>query len=699
MRWLPRRENYSPYVSLDGRCGNKPFLESLPGSPHMRHIEHKKSEPQIGPGPVQEFPVGNEVDLDSRFSVVLDCEEAKSKNSNKQKRIYRIWPEWLGFIVVIVTYGLSAWLTWRKWPDLLVDFGEQLYLPWRISVGSVLYRDVMYLTGGPLSQYYHAGLFKLFGVSFLTLIVSNLAIGLGLLLLMYRRFVECADAMTSTTICVGVILVLAFGQYSDIGNYNFVTPYCHEVWHGVVLSILAISFLASWLQKERAIFAMGSGFCAGLVFLTKPDVFTALMLSFAAAYIIAVKLKGFRAVSKLFVWSFGSAILPLLVFLIYFRQFESWQDSARSVVFAWVPLLTTSVSKEVFYKWCMGLDVPGFHIRKMIMQFLIVSAVMGTCAIWFRREMKSSPRRLVTVAFVALSIALASGVDWVDSGRALPLLVLTLCILLGVRYKSLLNRAVVTGCNTLRNESFTYQSLTFPLLWSIFGLGLLAKLGLFSRIWHYGFILAMPAFAAAIFLLLWYLPGVLERYGVRRQLLRSNVWLILMTAFVRLFVQSQNVMSTKTLAVGNGQDKVFTFNEKTHPAGPAVQSALAWLESNASPNATLAVLPEGVMVNFLSRRFNPTKYLIWNPAEIVGFGQSTMTATFCENPPDYVMLIHRDSSEYGVKFFGQEERFGLKLMQWIQANYEPVCLIGNEPLRNSLFGIKILKRITVNPTK
>jgi len=211
----------------------------------MRPIEDKKPEPQIGPGMVQEFPVGNDVRLDSRFSMVLDWEEAKSKQSNRQKRIYRIWPECLGFVVVIVTYGLSAWLTWRKWPDLLVDFGEQLYLPWRISVGSVLYRDVMYLTGGPLSQYYHAGLFKLFGVSFLTLIISNLAIGLGLLLLMYRRFVECADALTSTTICVGVILVLAFGQYSDIGNYNFVTPYCHKVWHKMVLSILAISFLAS----------------------------------------------------------------------------------------------------------------------------------------------------------------------------------------------------------------------------------------------------------------------------------------------------------------------------------------------------------------------------------------------------------------------------------------------------------------------
>jgi len=686
---------------------------------------------------------GKELHLASEFSTTgSEDESPKVQNSHDHKPSPRISSESVGLLIVVVTYGLGAWLTWRKWPDLLVDFGEQLYLPWRISAGSVLYRDVMYLTGGPLSQYYHAALFKVFGVSFLTLIVSNLAIGLGLLVLMYRRFLACADALTATTICLGVTLVLAFGQYSDIGNYNFITPYCHEVWHGVVLSVVAISFLVSWFEKRRAIFAIGAGFCTGLVFMTKPDVFIALMLAYAAALVLNAMQKGIGTASKLLGWSFISAILPLIGFLIYFHQFENWHTSARSVAFAWIPLLTTSVSKEVFYKWCMGLDVPSFHIRRMLMQFLIVTAVIGISAVWFRREINTARRRLMTVAFVAFLMALASGVDWVDCGRALPLLVLSLCILLAVKFKSLFNRKPAhvttfnlpgsplknapgegtgpTGFNAssenprrpraltrrlrvfqqaARDSSTSYQSIAFPLLWSIFGFGLLAKLGLFSRIWHYGFILAMPAFAAAIALLLWYLPGVLQRYGVRRNLLRGTISLLLMTAFLRLFVQSQNVLSTKTLAVGNGGDKVFTFDGKIHPAGPAVQSALAWMESNASPEATLAVLPEGVMVNYMTRRVNPTKYLIWNPAEMVGFGQSTMTTTFCENPPDYVMLVHRDPSEYGVKFFGQEERFGLKLMQWLGANYEPVCLIGNEPLRNSLFGIKILKRISANTSK
>src|ERR1700691_1447055 len=101
---------------------------------------------------------------------------------------------WVGLGVIAVAFVVAATLTWRKWPDVLVDFGMQLYVPWKISTGSVLYRDLKYLTGGPLSQYYDAALFKLFGVSLLTLVISNLIIAAGFLVLIYRRFLAVSDA-------------------------------------------------------------------------------------------------------------------------------------------------------------------------------------------------------------------------------------------------------------------------------------------------------------------------------------------------------------------------------------------------------------------------------------------------------------------------------------------------------------------------
>src|SRR5262245_47947682 len=150
----------------------------------------------------------------------------------------------LGLVVVLFGYALALALSWRKWPDLLVDFGTQLYLPWQLVSGSVLYRDVMYLTGGPLSQHYHALLFSLFGPSLLTIVVSNIILGAGLLVLMYRCFLATSDVWTATAISLAVALVFACNQYSNIGNFNFITPYCNELWHGLVLSVVAVALLS-----------------------------------------------------------------------------------------------------------------------------------------------------------------------------------------------------------------------------------------------------------------------------------------------------------------------------------------------------------------------------------------------------------------------------------------------------------------------
>src|SRR5262245_41248360 len=73
---------------------------------------------------------------------------------------------------------LVAW-SWRKWGDVFVDFGHELYIPWQLSEGRVLYRDIAYFMG-PLSQYFNALMFAVFGVSLTTLIFVNLAILAGL---------------------------------------------------------------------------------------------------------------------------------------------------------------------------------------------------------------------------------------------------------------------------------------------------------------------------------------------------------------------------------------------------------------------------------------------------------------------------------------------------------------------------------------
>ena len=44
------------------------------------------------------------------------------------------------------TLGPAA-SVWSVGPDPLIDFGRELYVPWRITEGDVLYRDVAYFNG------------------------------------------------------------------------------------------------------------------------------------------------------------------------------------------------------------------------------------------------------------------------------------------------------------------------------------------------------------------------------------------------------------------------------------------------------------------------------------------------------------------------------------------------------------------------
>ena len=80
---------------------------------------------------------------------------------------------------------MLAW-TWGTWPNVLVDFGRELYVPWRLAEGEVLYRDIAYFNG-PLSPYLNALWFRLFGVGLRTLVVCNGLLLVGVLVLLYRE--------------------------------------------------------------------------------------------------------------------------------------------------------------------------------------------------------------------------------------------------------------------------------------------------------------------------------------------------------------------------------------------------------------------------------------------------------------------------------------------------------------------------------
>jgi hypothetical protein len=589
---------------------------------------------------------------------------------------------WLGLALVAIAFVSGAGLTWRKWPDLINDFGIQLYIPWRLANGAVLYRDLFYLAGGPLSQYYHAALFKMFGVSFLTLIISNLTIVAAMLLLIYRQFRLASDTLTATAIALAIIIVFAFAQYTGVGNYNYLAPYSHEILHSLALSILAVALLSEWLARGKFFAAPLAGFCAGLVALDKPDIFLALMVTVAAAFaLFMISQKHFDFAAKSLAAFFLAGLVPLVGFFLFFFKTENWRESLRLEFFGWHPIFVGSVVKDPFYQWCLGLDEPFIRIQQIAIQFSVAAVIVIFYAFAFRRlkTFKKAARWTGNILLLLLLLVGANHFNWLGCGAALPLLCVTTCVILYLEFqKTPADRAVI-----------------FPLLWSVFALMLLAKQGVFPRIWHTGFGLAMPAFVSAVYFFLWRLPAWLaEKFQVPRCPMRAAAVVTLAVACVSLALQSEKFYSLKKQPVGHGADRIIAQGPDGNPVEARTMNlALDWLANNVPPDATLAALPQGAMLNFLSRHVNPTPSLDWNPTMLAVFGQTNMLAALKKNPPDYIAVVEWTTYEFNLNYFGKEPGYGTEVMAWIKNNYETAALFGSEPLKNGLFGIKILKRL------
>jgi hypothetical protein len=619
--------------------------------------------------------------LTSRAGITKFPEKAGARTAARTVAKYA------GPLSLCLLFALAATLTWRKWPDLLVDFGAQLYIPWRISQGAVLYRDINYLPGGPLSQYFNALLFKAFSPTLTTLVFANLASLAAVVGCIYSAFRRASDSWTATLVSAAVLLVFAFNQICTTGNYNYVTPYSHEAWHGLALSVFAICLVPRSLGRKGWAADVGIGLCAGAVFLTKPDVFLALSGALAVAVVLTWRAQRRFPSKAVSTWCVAGMIFPA-GFFAYFCAHQSAAEAVKSVCFAWVPLLNSQLSNTPFYRWCMGMDAPMHHLRRMCIDFAVLAGLVGLVAILTRRQLTNTATRVCFVAAAAIVAGLASAVDWTDAGRALPLIAVTFILIAIWQGRKLWSspNSVVEAAGMQ-----AHSVAIFPIIWGVFSLLLLAKLGLHARIWHYGFTLAMPAFVSGVFLLHWTLPKALRSPGAQAWQFRFLICLAVGIACLRVFVRSQHLYAFKSVEVGEGGNRMYAFNDEQGRA-QMISAACVWIKEQTTAESTLAVLPEGVTINFLTQRVNPTHLLVWDPSFLRAFNQEKMTADFIRAAPDFVMFVHRDSAEFGEKYFGQEKRYGGDLMQWIDSHYETAALIGNEPLKNNAFGIKIVKR-------
>ncbi|MCX5713887.1 MAG: hypothetical protein NT033_03570, partial [Candidatus Omnitrophica bacterium] len=538
------------------------------------------------------------------------------------------------------------------------------------------YKDIAYYFGA-LSPYLNAFLFRAFGTHLMVISVFNILLVIALTFLIYRIFIKTTDKITATAVATTFLAIFAFSQYfKDVGNYNFVSPYTYGVTYGLFLAFLSISIFITYLESRKNRFLFIIGILTGLIFFTKPEVFFAISVATALgiALVIFIDQPGNKKVLKIFSISALGFFVPVIAFLIYFSNHMPFSDALRAITMPYAVVFSNSPISNIFYRKMIGLDDTIINLLKMLFVsgwYLVV--ILFLSLIDFKIGLRKTLFNLVL--FFSLCLIVCN--SWDQLFRGLPVVLL------------LFGGGICFALFSFRNDPLKISRLLPLFVMTIFAFILLFKIILNVCIFHYGFALTLPAVLLLVAIFTYHLPEFLKIKYKKASYARFLGLVLLGVVLFTYMNVSRCIYSAKTCRIGNGLDTILDLDKNLSTHGTYVNLALDKIEEIVKKDEKFLVFPEGIILNYLTRRDSPSKYVGFSFVELDVFGENNILNSLIKNKPDYIIIVDRDVSEFGYVY--SNKTYAPKITSWINKNYLPVYAVGSKPLTGKGFGIVIAK--------
>lgn len=552
------------------------------------------------------------------------------------------WPDIASLLALF--FALLA-LTWMRWPDALVDFWRNLYIPWRLSEGALLYVDVTDWYG-PLPSLVVSAAFSLFGPGLEVLVAINTLVALGCLLLVRAVLLQVGDRRSAWVGSAVFVLVFCFGQYTLLGNYNFITPYVSQATWGFLGVLLTLEGALANAKEESARGWLLAGVGLAVAWLSKAE--TLLAAAVVVGALAALRRK--RPPARFFA-GFAAVGVPVALLL-------SAEGGPSYAFRAFNQVITFTLSADVratlaavpIFQTDLGTDAPLVNLLSHLAWGAGLLGALAAVALAPRAWQRSAP--VTAVIGLTLGAALLGGADWLRVGRALLV-------------PTLLATALATGA------AFRGATRWAPLsLLSLAALAMLARMALNVRIFHYGFTLAVLSVMVAVHLLVFEAP----RFQLQGEA-QPPEWLVLgaaalvLSGSARLTAHSLEMYRAKTVKVGQGRDAFTSFGPELQRHATLVNDMLGAVSQYAPGAKTLVVFPDSAAVSYLARKPSPIPEFEFNPVSLGFSGAGAVLEHLEAHPPDVVLLCSYDLRSHGTPFFGANVPSGVELARWVRAHY------------------------------
>lgn len=599
-------------------------------------------------------------------------------NDSMSLRSNKIFLDALILISITVVF---VSLTWGKWTHPLANFGREVYVPWRIANGELLYKDLAFIYGA-FPPLFNALLFEIFGASIRTLVFFDLAVVMLDALLIYRFFYYMTGRTAAFFSALTFLVLYVFCFLYDGTNMYYLSPYSHSYFYALLFSLGVFNMLEQLGRKPQKRTAFLTGALLGLVFLSRFEIFLALCVSLLLGAVLLL-------------WRFpkqrreilsGGAVVALgtlgvfVPFLIYVASYLPFAQALTAVMGypQW-----QKVSELYLYKSLAGLtDVPQ-NMRLMAIVVFVYAAMYASLGLLGQAVVVWRTRRAYLQAGlmgVMCPAVFGFAAWWICHGWAHD----------AVRGAIVLVAALGGRCVALFFQDHARRDKMLVLIiFCLFSLFLLFKVPLSMKLYNYALVYGMPAGLLVTIFWVDTLPQMMqERYGTGK-VSRILAVILLLCVCASVLHSSLFWLGRRNKQVGQGANVLWSLDRPLpYGSGTDVENFLKWARAELKPEDRFVTLPEGVMLNFLTNHKISGTHVSFNPAEMATFGEANMLRTLQNDPPEYVVYVYKNNAVYGDMVIGKN--YAIHITRWVEENYQYQWSTGTDQRGSSC--LKVYKR-------
>ena len=554
-----------------------------------------------------------------------------------------IYITFLIFIFLILSITIS-----RHLGNIIIDCGREAYFPQQILKGKLLYKDLFNIFG-PLSYQINAIFYKIFSINLSTLRLAGTINAGFILILLYSitRF------FTTKEISFAISILIMVSCVFNPWIFNYIFPYSYAMVYAFSTFLFSVLFLLLYLKSSKQFFIPLSWFFLGISMTCKYEYVLYLIFLMFLTFILKINKKYILYSLILFL------ITPVLSFSVLFLQGLTINDLLEQ--FRIIKQFALSPSLNYFYSYAGGLYPNKFNMLtnwKFFYNFCILFLLLFSSLYFWVNLSKKSPHYLYKKILSYIFIAVFTYQFFNRLNEYINLLfcwlpLFTLLLLIPLFFKSK---------KSFSKEFFTTKNGTYILLIMI---AMLASAKSF-------FYLNLKAYATFAFPLLFIVNSIfiiefLPLYFkiINKKSLKKAFFIIILIMTI-LFAGYLKQSLGDDVLIQTSKGSIY--NHKN--LAESFQASINYIDKEMKKEDSFLVLPEGIMLNFLTNHPSKSIYYATNTPYLEPFGEEKIIDDIKKNPPEYIFINNRNSEDYGKKYICKD--YGFDLCNYVKSNYSKI---------------------------